>query len=258
MATLFDKESSHYDRAHDDPLGFSLRGRIAAVLDLLGDGPGEVLDAGMGPGRLCAELERRGWTATGVDISEQMVELAAERLPHARHRLLQSSIHELGFADASFDAVVATGVLEYLEDPAAGLRELSRVLRPGGTAVVSIGNQRSVQAVWQDYIWYPVVRGLKRALPNMRRPAPYRRPITLRVASLERMMADACLRPVSACHASVAVIPAPLDQALPGLARRLAERLEPPSTPLARSFATQVVLVGRKSGVLPQSKEPGV
>ena len=66
----------------------------------------------------------------GVDASAEMVALARERLPDARDRLAQGSVEELPFEDASFDAVAATGVLEYADVPRA-LGELARVLRPG-------------------------------------------------------------------------------------------------------------------------------
>ena len=69
--SFFDATSARYDRAYDAQTadGHALRARMAAVLRLVGEGPGDALDAGMGPGRLCAELESRGWTAHGVDAA---------------------------------------------------------------------------------------------------------------------------------------------------------------------------------------------
>ena len=82
-ATYFGDRTALYDGRYeaDSADGHALRARMAVVLRLLGDGPGELLDAGMGPGRLCAELEQRGWTVTGVDASEEMVAAARARLP---------------------------------------------------------------------------------------------------------------------------------------------------------------------------------
>ena len=69
--SFFDATSARYDRSYDPPTadGHALGARMAAVLRLVGEGPGDALDAGMGPGRRCAELESRGWTAHGVDAA---------------------------------------------------------------------------------------------------------------------------------------------------------------------------------------------
>ena len=71
IGAFFDKQAERYDRAYDDPGrgGRILRRRLADALALIGDGPGDVLDVGMGAGRLCAELIGRGWTVWGVDLS---------------------------------------------------------------------------------------------------------------------------------------------------------------------------------------------
>ena len=74
---------------------------------------GRVLDVGMGTGRLCAELDRRGWEVSGVDLSPAMVVSARRRLPQLAERLVEGPIEHLPFDDESFDAVAATGVLEY-------------------------------------------------------------------------------------------------------------------------------------------------
>src|SRR5690242_2504292 len=138
-----------------------LRTRMAAVLRRSGDGPGAALDAGMGPGRQWVALAARGWTVSGVDASEEMVDAARARLPEAHDRLLVAPIEALPFADDSFDLVTATGVLEYAAVPAA-LAEIARVLRPGGRAVVSYPNPRAVFGMWKTRAWYPAVRAGKR------------------------------------------------------------------------------------------------
>ena len=249
VASLFDKESEGYDSAHEGPRAHLMRARMEVVLKALGPGPGNVLDAGMGPGRLLAELARRDWTVSGVDISERMVALAAARLPDARGRLVQGSITELPFEDASFDAVAATGVIEYLDDPAAGIGELLRVLRPGGLAVVSMPNLSSVKARWTGLVWYPSVRAAKRALPALAsRPAPYAKPGLMRVPELVQTIKTAGASPVSIRHTGVTLLPAPFDLAAPGLSRRLARRLEDAPGRAAKVLAAQVVVVARKPG----------
>lgn len=225
---------------------------MAAVLEAVGPGPGDVLDAGMGPGRLLAELARREWNVSGVDISEQMVALAATRLPQARGRLVQGSIAELPFADSSFDAVAATGVIEYLHDPAAGIGELVRVLRPGGLVVMSMPNMSSVKARWAG-LWYPIVRAVKRTAPGLTsRPAPYAKPGLMRASDFVKLVSAAGASPVAVRHVCFKVLPPPLDRAAPGLDRRLAARLSSARGRAATTLATQIIVAARKPAAQPR------
>jgi len=192
---FFDAEAARYDASYEaeDRGGRFLRTRLDAALAALGDGPGRVLDAGMGGGRLAAELDARGWTVTGVDSSARMVELARHRLPHLTDRLLEADVAALPFADGTFDAVVATGALEYVGDLERGLGELARVLRPGGTAVVSFPNYRSPHALWRRFALYPAARLAKRVLP-LSRPAPMRPLHPITSAAFERALVRSGLR----------------------------------------------------------------
>src|SRR5262245_65528374 len=94
----------------------------------------------MGGGRLVEALDRRGWVVTGIDLSEAMVDLARRRVPGLADTLLVGPVERLPFDDGTFDAVTALGVLEFTEDVSLALGELARVVRAGGTAVVSWPN----------------------------------------------------------------------------------------------------------------------
>lgn len=194
VRAFFDAEADRYDRAYDDPGrgGRILRKRLADTVALLGDGPGDILDVGMGGGRLCAELLGLGWTVWGVDISPVMVEAARRRLPEIADRLSEGSIAALPFPDDRFDAVTATGVLEYAtDDLSRAVRELSRVLRPDGAAVVSFPNHAAPRYLWRGRILYPAVRAVKRLVPYGR-PAPRAVPRSS-VSALERALLAAGL-----------------------------------------------------------------
>jgi|GEM_PF-1303414 SAM-dependent methyltransferase len=114
--------------------GCSLKAvRNRRELDGLGLKPGEkVLDAGCGGGLLLNQLAARyGVDGTGVDLSPLAVRRAKEcGDPRLRYRVAQ--LEHLPFKDASFDAVVSFDVLEHVQDKAAVLKELLRVLKPGG------------------------------------------------------------------------------------------------------------------------------
>ena len=97
-----------------------------------------VLDAGCGPGLYAAELLARGAEVVGFDASPEMVRLAGQRLGPAA--VLRA--HDLGrpldwLDDASFDAALLALVIHHVDDRVGALRELFRVLRPGGVLVVS-------------------------------------------------------------------------------------------------------------------------
>jgi SAM-dependent methyltransferase len=93
-----------------------------------------ILDAGCGSGRNMADLARYG-PVTGVELSEAAASLARER--HVGE-VVEGSVLEMPFAPASFDLVVCLDVIEHLQDDRAALRELRRVLAPGGALLVTV------------------------------------------------------------------------------------------------------------------------
>jgi ubiquinone/menaquinone biosynthesis C-methylase UbiE len=112
-----------------------------AVLRALDLRRGEnVVDIGCGPGLLTWDLARTvgdGGRVVGLDNSDAMLDLAKRRLgPFPWVELREADAHELPARDGTFDAAVVVQVLEYLSDVDRALRELFRVLRPGGRLVL--------------------------------------------------------------------------------------------------------------------------
>lgn len=242
---FFDDEAARYDAAYDVSTLKSrgLHERMEVTLDLLGDRPGRVLDVGMGPGRTLVELDGRGWRVTGVDVSGEMVAIARERLPAARDRLQQARLEALPFDDASFDAVVATGVVEYVEPYQSALSEISRVLAPGGLAVVSIPNRYEPRTAWRHSL-YSAVRLAKRAGLRSRAPYPRRRPPAR--ARFERLLAEASLNVEQVAYVGRLALIAPFEPLFPRATLRLAERLGPTDSPAGRPLAAQLLFAARK------------
>ena len=97
--------------------------------------PGDtVLDVATGTGLVARELVRqKGCSVVGLDQSPEMLAAARERMRGLNVKLVEGRADELPFGDAEFDALTFTYLLRYVDDSGATLRELARVVRPGGT-----------------------------------------------------------------------------------------------------------------------------
>ncbi|WP_377641342.1 class I SAM-dependent methyltransferase [Oryzobacter terrae] len=129
------------------------------ILRLAGDVSGRrVLDAGCGSGPLTESLRDRGALVTGVDVSAAMVDLARERLGDDADLRVADLAAPLPFPDASFDDVVASLVLHYLEDWSGPLAELRRVLRPGGRLLLCVNHPAAYAIVYPEADYFAVTR----------------------------------------------------------------------------------------------------
>ena len=95
-----------------------------------------ILEVAPGPGYLAIELAKKGYRVTGLDISRTFVEIekqnAAEAGVEADFRLGNAS--DMPLESGSFEALACTAAFKNFTEPARALREMERVLRPGGTA----------------------------------------------------------------------------------------------------------------------------
>jgi SAM-dependent methyltransferase len=106
--------------------------RAFAELDL--PHPARILDAGCGSGRNMVELAPLG-TVTGVELSDTSVTLARAR---AVGEVIEGSVLEMPFETDSFDLAVSLDVIEHLDQHLEALRELRRVVAPGGALLVTV------------------------------------------------------------------------------------------------------------------------
>lgn len=129
-----------YDGSSCDQLAYQARRHLA--LQMLGPGPGRVLDIGSGPGVLTAALRLNGHDVCALDVSLEMLREARrdQKFGAAVPRFIQGRLPELPFVAASFDSAMSIGVLAYLDDSVAALREIRRVLKTSGVAVLQVSN----------------------------------------------------------------------------------------------------------------------
>ncbi|GMA32769.1 class I SAM-dependent methyltransferase [Litorihabitans aurantiacus] len=152
-ADAYDAFAVEYDRENSRSLLNSYYSR-PATLDLLGDVAGRrILDAGCGSGPLAAELVARGADVVGFDGSPAMIAIARDRLGDAVPLTVHDLAQPLPYEDETFDDVVASLVLHYLEDWSALLAEIRRVLKPGGRLVASVNHPfvRQYNAMEENY-----------------------------------------------------------------------------------------------------------
>jgi len=133
-ARLFDALAVEYDDVRRDVGWDPLPHVDAAFPEPAGK---RLLDVGCGTGDVAAKLVAAGASVVGTDLSVAMCTRAAERVPNTPF-LPNDLAQGLPFPDASFDGVVALGCLDYLPKLEAACDELVRLLRPGGTLLVTI------------------------------------------------------------------------------------------------------------------------
>ena len=111
---------------------------------------GRLLDVGCGNGLLLAFALHRGWDGYGIDVSPGGVEEVKKRLGD---RVALATLVEAGYPSDYFDVVSLFEVLEHLPDPIDQLREIHRILKPGGSVCLSVPNFASLEC-WVFGKWW--------------------------------------------------------------------------------------------------------
>jgi SAM-dependent methyltransferase len=146
----FDVEADAYDRF----MGRYSRLLAPQLADLAGVRAGQrALDVGCGPGALTSELVGRlgAGAVAAVDPSESFVRAARRR--HEGADVQVATAEDLPFGDDAFDVALAQLVVPFMSDPVAGLAEMARVTRPGGTVSACVwdhaGGRAPLSTFWQ-------------------------------------------------------------------------------------------------------------
>ena len=154
---LFAPLPQRYDRLAE-LLSFGQNGRWRrAMIGRIEPAPGQsVLDVASGTAGVALGLARAGATVVGVDLTEQMLRQGQRNVTDAamgdRIQLVAGRAEQLPFDDAAFDALTFTYLLRYVLDPEATLRELARVVKPGGR-VASLEFMLPPSRFWRSWWW---------------------------------------------------------------------------------------------------------
>ncbi|MFE0102875.1 class I SAM-dependent methyltransferase [Streptomyces sp. NPDC059009] len=195
--------------------------RLHAVFELLDRCPGgDLLDVGCGPGmfvRRVLDTRPGDFRIAAVDQSPAMVAETAGRTARAECDVAVGEAEALPFPDASFDVVVAMGVLEYCDAPVV-LRELDRVVRRDGLVLVSMLNPLSPYRLFEWGVYWPLLRLLGRVEGLLGRPPERRHGASksgiraLPARRLRRRMREAGLCPVDVIHYDLTPSVPPIDR----------------------------------------------
>ena len=132
------------DTAYDAFMGRYSRRLAPVFADFAGiPGGASVVDVGAGTGALTTELVARGLDVAAADPSPQFVDALHERLPEIDARVAPAE--ELPWDEGAFDVSVAQLVVAFMRDAPTGVREMRRVVKPGGTVAVCMWDRQGME-----------------------------------------------------------------------------------------------------------------
>lgn len=156
----FDKDAAQYLSKHLTPEKLRERDRVLNLAT--GRKRYErVLDLGCGPGTISNDLLEISEEVWGLDLSEDMINIATNRFrdTESEHRIhfVAGDAEKLNFPDKYFDAVICLGVLRYLDSLEKGLREINRVLKPGGIIIGTFYHRFSLYCLSMLFLYRPLL-----------------------------------------------------------------------------------------------------
>jgi ubiquinone/menaquinone biosynthesis C-methylase UbiE len=219
---------------------------------LAGEKPGRLLDVGCGTGPMAPAFLQRGWEFHGLDIAPKMIEHARRRFANEpRATFYTGKIEQAAFPTGHFDAVIAMGLLEYLNHTEldAAMREMARVLKPGGVLIISVIQPRSLDSILRRCLalptrvlkpFYMKLRGKKFDLDTL-----IHRQFS--AAELTRMMAGVGCSREDHAYYNLVPVPFPFDKLFPRLALAASRWAEPKQHDHLHWTATACMLKARKN-----------
>lgn len=188
---------------------------------------GLALDLGCGPGIMLLDLTKKGCTVVGLDISRGMLKKAKDislSLGSEAPHLIAADIENLPFTSETFNLIICAGVIEYLDSDYKALTEISRVLKPGGTAIITVTNALTpfwlIETVAKiSGLWPKLLSTIKgeRNPPKARVHIPY---------ILSKMAERVRLKEATRAYFDFTILPFPIGFSNPNLRRKIGLKME--------------------------------
>lgn len=253
-ARYFDEVAEEYASRYRarSPGGHALRVRQQRVLELLEPPGGKVLDAGCGPGILARELLDLGYEVWGLDAAPGMIEQCRRRFGRAaRARFVLGDVAGMTFPDGFFDAATCIGVIGLVKAYESAVKEMARVVKPGGTLLISFPNALSPYAAWKRFVFYPTVALLRPAYYALAgRPQPPALDVSVRtlhtLTGATQLMARYGAEVTDVAYWDLNVFLSPLDELFPRRALQAAQRMERSRSGKLRWLGTGFILKAKK------------
>jgi ubiquinone/menaquinone biosynthesis C-methylase UbiE len=258
IVEFFDKRAEDYDREyyHRSPGGYALRIRRQKVLDLFDKPGGKVLDVGCGPAVMTQDMLDRGCSFWGIDPSANMIGICRARFTEGEQvHFLSGHAMRLGLPENFFDAVLCMGVIDALKDRKRAISEMLRVLKPGGSLILTFTNLNSPYAWWKNYVFYPAVKvwhrlrgrlGDRTLRPGRTRSGSVRALYTRNAA--RQLLHSAGAEVIQEIGYYYNVFISPIDEMIPSLALAVTRKLEEGVWPCPEWLAAGFIVKARKRG----------
>ena len=216
MRRQFDSRAADYASWYEGQTfsAHAFRRRRELALEMLrSEPPGKVLDIGCGPGVLVRDLLEIGHEVWGVDVAPEMIAQCLSSFGgENRAHFATGKVENLDFTAAAFDAITCLGVVEYLDDDEAALRELHRVLKPGGLVVITCPHYWAPWRRW-DALYWSLVQPVRSLLGR----EPYSKIVhrEYREPAYRELLENHGFDVVDVCYYGFGLVPTPLDRRLP-------------------------------------------
>lgn len=150
---LYNNLGGHEDKFNELPLRELFARRALNLLDKKQSG--HLLEVGCSSGIFVNEASRRGFIASGIDVSRSAVAEAQQKFPQCE--FTAGLLADQHYADRSFDVIAYIHCLEHIPDPLTELREVKRVLKPGGYILIEVPRFFSLWRILLGSRWYGLV-----------------------------------------------------------------------------------------------------
>jgi SAM-dependent methyltransferase len=216
------------------------------------NGRQRALDLGCGGGMFIPAIVKKGYRVTGIDIAHQMVAMAGELcdgldVPAA---LAVGNCNEIGLKSDAFDVCIAVGLIEHQKADRELLKEVYRILKPGGALIITIRNYLCPHVRLQ-YMMKALFLKLVQRSQNPRLISKFKKAFDSRQHNpfaFRKDLRNAGFKNIRSRFAHFYFLPYPVDRLLPWLETFVAKKMERLNASSLRGLGSAGIYIARKTG----------